>query len=538
MKVLWAAFAFATAACAQFEPGAVVAGTITNQQGGAPVGQAEVTLYRVDVRPSQQQQQPLSTRTDAEGRYLFPAVASGHYRVVAGGDGFEQISYGARAAGQPGRLLLLGPNETMLDADIALRPTGTVEGLVVSEGQPLRNAQVALLYPVYERGKARYVPMMQTLTDERGRYRMAGIRAGSYRVAAMGPLDRAPQPANGRPRIFARQFYPQAARLENAEVLRLTPGKRFANIDFQLPVETAVRLQGRVVPPPGIEIGGPVAVTLMEDGMDSVTGVSAQPPDFAVAADFLRPGKYLVTANARTAGRSYHGSGHAALGPEGLEGFTLPLEVPVDLKGQVKFDGEGTVRFQVQAVPAGAAPMPVLLPPAAAGADGSFVLMGVPPGEWNLEVRPMPRGAYLKSVRFGEDEVLGKSLKVTGGSAQPLHIAVSMKGATLDGEVDIPQSHIGLEASVLLAPVGARREMLSLYQLRGINTEGQFQMAGIAPGQYRVFAFAELNHRAYQDPSFLLPFLENGVPVEFKEGEEVVLPKRVPLIPPGVIPLD
>lgn len=531
LTLLWCATALG-----QLEPGAVVAGRITSQEGGAPVRKADVTLHRVDVRPSQQQG-PLTTRTDGEGRFLFPGVPSGHYRLVASANGYEQVSYGARSSNQPGRFLLLGPNETHLDANIALRPTGVISGAVTDgEGEPLRHVQVSLLQTVYDRGKVRYQPTTSANTNDRGQYRLFGVRAGSYRVMVGQVFRQFAEPS----KTFVPQFYPNSPRLEGAEVLKVTPGKEFRNINFQMTAVPMVRLKGKLAPASGLEINAPVQLNLMEEDAPGfqhhAVTLSLAPPNFEFEQE-LRPGRYLAIAQVSAGDRHYHAAEHADVGPGGLDEFTLALEAPVEVKGTVRLEGEGAPKYTVRLSPAGNDLFPVK-PHAVTKEDGTFVLSAVPVGLWNVDAQPVPRGGYLKSVRLGEEDVTNKDLNIAKGGNQPLNIVISTKGATLDGEVDIPETHVGLEASVLLAPEGELRGVSSRYILRGINMEGEFHMEGIPPGSYRIYAFAELNHRAYQDPEFLKPFAEHGVAIEIKEGERAKPPKRVPLIPPGVIPLE
>lgn len=530
------ALSLAGALFAQLEPGAVVAGTITSQVGNTPVRKAEVSLYRLDVRGGQHVA-PLITQTDGEGRFLFPSVPSGHYRLSAGANGYEQVNYGARTSQQGGRLLLLGPNETRLDADIALRPTGVISGTVLdSEGDPLRHVQVSLLQTVYERGKPRYVPLSQAQTNDRGQYRIFGIRAGRYRMVATlafaGP---------GVGRLYQPQFYPNAERLESSEVLDVTPGKEFRNVDFRLTAVNSVSLRGRLVPPPGVDLQAPVPAHLMNEGLPGMYSSSAltiAPPGFEFHSDGLRPGRYRFTANVRAGNRTYYANQMLDIGQSGLEGLSVPLEAPVDIKGTLKIEGSVKTKYSIGLLPGSDAQQHLELPTAAVNEDGTFVIPSVPAGVWDIEVRPLPRGGYLKSMMLGDEDVLTRDMTVTAATSKPLNIVVSVNGASVDGEVDIPQSHVGLEASVLLAPEGKLRSVLSNYTLRGINTEGQFHFEGVTPGSYRIYAFAELNHRSYQDPEFLKPFAELGVPVEVKEGDRIEMSKRVPLILPGVIPLE
>lgn len=519
-------------AAAQLEPGAVVGGTITNQVTGGPVRKAEVVLSRVDVRPNERRA-PLRMRTDEQGRYLFPDVPSGHYRVLANAEGFEQVAYGARSSEQPGRLLLLGPNETMLDANVALRPTGVVTGTVLDQnGDPVKNAQVSLLQSMYQRGKPLYIPAAQGQTDDRGRYRVFGIRAGRYRVMAAAQV----------PQSFGAMFYPNAARFADATVLHITPGKEFPGIDFRLAPVGAVRVKGRVTAPANIGQEAPVSLQFIRSDLPGQfqhnSGMSLAGPAYSFVREDLQPGHYLIAAELRQGNRIYRASEEMDIGVGGNENLVLTLEPPVTLKGQIRFEGATPAKPEVRLMPGGNLPFGGEQPVAVIQPDGSFTIADVPAGPWDIDVPSIPRGGYLKSMMLGDKDVLIDDMQVTGRTDQPLKIVVGAKAASLKGEVDIPQTYVGLEAAVLLAPEGRFRGVHTYYTLKGINPEGEFQMDGITPGSYRVYAFSELNYRSYQDPEFLKQLTDKGVAVEFKEGEAVVLPKRVPLILPGVISLE
>ncbi len=50
---------------------------------------------------------------------------------------------------------------------------------------------------------------------------------------------------------------------------------------------------------------------------------------------------------------------------------------------------------------------------------------------------------------------------------------------------------------------------------------GQFSVRGIAPGDYKLFAWEAIEEGAYQDPEFLRPYEERGKPIHVDEGSRL-----------------
>jgi hypothetical protein len=61
-------------------------------------------------------------------------------------------------------------------------------------------------------------------------------------------------------------------------------------------------------------------------------------------------------------------------------------------------------------------------------------------------------------------------------------------------------------ARVLLAPCGRYAHVLSFYKLTPADDSGHFEIQGVTPGRYKLYAFEELDPSAYEDPNFLQPF--------------------------------
>jgi hypothetical protein len=71
---------------------------------------------------------------------------------------------------------------------------------------------------------------------------------------------------------------------------------------------------------------------------------------------------------------------------------------------------------------------------------------------------------------------------------------------------------------VALVPDAPRRERLMLFKMAMSDTTGHFSITGVAPGEYKLFAWEQIEEGAYQDPEFLKPYENQGEAVTMREG--------------------
>src|SRR5581483_6145604 len=139
----------------------------------------------------------------------------------------------------------------------------------------------------------------------------------------------------------------------------------------------------------------------------------ASPPAYAFGFEQLPSGSYILIAQASVEGKVFRGTEHATIGPERLDGVEIALEPGVDLAGHVTVEGPDAEKYSggsVALFPGDGVPWNALLPRAPVNKDGSFKIAGVPPGVWDIDVTPIPRGGYLKSMRLGDEDVLTQDM--------------------------------------------------------------------------------------------------------------------------------
>jgi hypothetical protein len=165
-------------------------------------------------------------------------------------------------------------------------------------------------------------------------------------------------------------------------------------------------------------------------------------------------------------------------------------------------------------------------PSSTPAADGSFSLVTVKDGNFRVTMPRLPPGFYLKQATLDDVDVLNtpSRFSVRGN----LEVVISGKAAQVDGLVTDDQSRpvAGIEA--VLIPDTARNRT-ELFKRTVTDREGRFSIPDITPGDYRVFAWEDLEANSFFDPEVLKRFEQKGTPIRVGESlRQTVEVKRIP----------
>jgi hypothetical protein len=72
--------------------------------------------------------------------------------------------------------------------------------------------------------------------------------------------------------------------------------------------------------------------------------------------------------------------------------------------------------------------------------------------------------------------------------------------------------------TVVLVPDVRLRQRSDLYKIVSTDRAGRFRMQGVAPGDYKLFAWEDVETGAWQDPDFMRAYENRGSPVQIREG--------------------
>lgn len=506
---------------------ASVSGIVINAVTGVPLHRASVGIH-----PADDAQLWASAPTDSSGRFTILDLPPGKYRLHVDRNGFYHMDYGSAGPDQWGTILELASGQHLDQLVIKLPPLGVIAGTVTDpEGQLLPDATLQALHRTYLHGKPAFRAVAWAETDDRGQFRIGNLRAGRYMVVArkaeavFRPSSNSDPASRPEEVNYADTYYPGASAADYASLLTVGPGQVVRDIQIQLQYLRPARLHGHVKAP--FEVPDKFNFPLqLSDGVNgqprSMTWGFGASNDGAFDFSGIRPGRYELSCLVTVQDRVYSARQIVDISGNDVE-ITVPLEPAGDLLGALVLEGNITTPVQAHRVflvsgeGSGDQPLRATVQP-----DGKFTIRNVPPGIWDIGVEPIPQGGYIKAMNLGTRDVLRLDMTITPGTSQQLEIVVSGNGAAVSGKVEGSPT-----ASVLLAPEGKDKDVLSFYRVAVLDDTGHFKITGITPGAYKLYAFDKLAPDAWQDPEFLGPFESAGTAIELREGSKIEQDLRI-----------
>jgi 5-hydroxyisourate hydrolase-like protein (transthyretin family) len=198
----------------------------------------------VGLRVSQSAQpSTLTATTDQDGRYRIPNVSSGTYQVapVAPAYVVADINKGW------GQNLVISEGDNITGIDFDLVRGGVITGKVTdADGRPVVEEEVSLLAADYPRSGPSHV-RGDFRTDDRGIYRMFGLRPGHYKVS-IGEENLSVLHGSRSGRTIPITFYPDVNDAAKATIVEVDEGTEATNIDITLArASRTFSVSGRVV---------------------------------------------------------------------------------------------------------------------------------------------------------------------------------------------------------------------------------------------------------------------------------------------------
>ncbi|HSB09930.1 MAG TPA: carboxypeptidase-like regulatory domain-containing protein, partial [Blastocatellia bacterium] len=197
---------------------------------------------------------PARATTDSDGRYTIENLPFGKYRVGVS----SKVLIDANA-GEAGLEINVTDNTTVEKVDFSLQRSGVITGRITdSEGRPVIGEQITLKSTAAKgTAAAAALDRMQAVfsagsdrmfyTDDRGVYRIFGVRPGSYIVSAGRSEDSMYDVFLRRPRR-ARTFYPGVSDEAAARPVDVAAGAEVSGIDIKLGIaDKGFVVSGRVI---------------------------------------------------------------------------------------------------------------------------------------------------------------------------------------------------------------------------------------------------------------------------------------------------
>jgi hypothetical protein len=523
---------------------ASVSGTVVDDSTSKPIHTAYVTLSTTGSKPMD-----ASVYTDVNGAFQFSAVPPGRYYLHAGEDRYQHVSLGAPTPDRYPAALTLGPGEIRQGIELRMKRLCAVSGLVLDpDGDPMTGIGVQLMVATWARGHKTWTPRKTAATNARGEFRIHGIIAGRYflcatarRMPVFGMRSEVALGDSEPDQVFGKIYYPNAANIQNAQPLELKPGAEIQGIALQLPTTAAATITGHVEAPEGLDTsaGFQVIFNPRDDSAGTSAGYGIGGGQQLIVPA-LAPGRYTAVTTLQ-GNDEYRGVDDIDLQP-GPQNVVFHLQKGVRLAGHLEVQGAEAdlTSFKVTLISGDVSPRSGRNNlEAVVQKDGTFAFASVTSGIWDISVQSVPKGGYIKSMKLGEQDVLTEDMNITSATNAPLNIVVSGRGGVVTGTVKMPErSDVDIGAGepravVLLTPAGRLSHVESFRMIRSSEQDGKYELRGITPASYKLFAFEALDRTAVRDPDFLSRIDSLGKPVEVREDEEIKLDLDMLPAPPA-----
>ena len=427
-------------------------------------------LSRVYVAARSSSGQLLATaRSRPDGRYQLLNLPAARIVLTAYRPGY----YTRLAAGRSGSRIVLDCSSICARSgtDFELIHGAVISGVVVDKlREPIERVRVSAR-PSGEPSSARQRTQAgQAVTDDRGQFRLAGLRPGAYTLTAQGSAPGSPQ----------------EARTVEVEVHE---GKQIDGLTITFGGQAAYQVSG-VLAGMSPAKGDRVQIRLEGTGgsRQNFATRAGEDSNFHFAA--VTEGRYLASA---------------IVAKQGPRPSTRQFLDVVDVRGNIEGlvlrpAATGIVRGTV-ALAAGTAPSQFQLGFSSNEGFGSrwfrfttgeprFEVQGLVPGSYRVEARSSQ--VYVKGIRQGEDIASADDVTVSSG-ANRLDIVVAADHSQVYGTIREPRTGRPLpHASVALDGRG-RKNLVQADQA------GRFLFGKVIPGEYRICAWADIPAEKVED---------------------------------------
>ena len=513
---------------------------------GEPLRKVNVTITQTGGRGGIARQ----ISTESDGSFIFDSLPAGNFQLSAERNGFLPQRYASSRA-QGASTVVLASGQTLTGIDFKLMPQGAVSGRIQdADGEPMQRVQVSILKVTSLGGRRKATVQNTVSTNDLGEFRIFNLPAGRYFVMAVAPASSGGRGGGGfgggppRQQVlklatddFVPTYFPGSIDASGAALIDLQPGREVSGLYFQMKRSPTFRIRGNVsgvqLPTEQVKRGPGFRVMLMNADKNAVTVSGGMSNSASVRADGIfefnniQPGQYVAVLSRFdrqqpvTLGKTpvSVSSGH-------IDNLSLIANEPVALTGAVKVDGQA---------PADLSSIGLYLQSAESGPGSSIEVTLDQKGIFKVDAASRDMftltttgtdAFYVQSVRVGSLDAteLGIDLS-SAASTSTIEVTLGSKPGNVLGKV-MEGDKPAVGRIVTLLPDPARPLQPYLTKRATTAEDGSFTVKGVAPGNYKVFAWEEITSDLYRDAEFMRRFDNDGSKVVVKEGssERVELP--------------
>ncbi len=502
----------------------ILSGRVVNSVSGVPLARANIMLRPQTGSASPSFQASLSAVTDGEGRFRIEDVEAGTYRITAERTGYLSGEYGSRRPRSPGIPVRVESGQDLTNLTIPLTPPAVIGGRVFDEyGEPVNGASIQVLMRRYMAGQLRWLPISGMRTNDRGEYRASGLLPGKYMVMS-GVLNYSIPDDEGQRRKSARKsgygltYYPNGTDASQGQVLDVGPGSELLGVDIGLRKVEVFRIKGKVAVPPSVTSRSNLLVSPRDPSGNF--GVRVSVPvneDQSFQLENLAPGSYVIVAMNEAGGQRMLKQAVLDITDRDIDDVVLELAQGETVSGRVTVDGDQKLDYKTLRVSLSAVDGTGFFdsPSASPNADGAFVISGITPQRYRVHVQSSAKNAYLKAATVDGVDILDKHMNVSGSTR--IRLTVAMDAGQIGGGVRIKEAPAP-GSVVAIVPIGVRSSIPHYFKTAVADAGGRFRIDGVVPGEYRIFAFENVDPDQCYDVDFLNQYESKALRVKVESG--------------------
>ena len=484
-----------------------IRGTVTEVGTNVPVPGVEVEIFRwPDNEPrlhgSGLKRDGLATfHTDPSGVFQARVEKFGDYSVEIKKDG-----WGAGGSFMRGFKtsvdVSLTKDHPRRELTFQMSRAAELAGRVVDveTGKPVANLRVSAAHAEYSgRQRIAWPSESSATTDAEGRFVITGLMPADYVVQ----IRRTEGSESGLRKQFSKKdvetvehgyqesYWPGGSDMSVAAPVAVGSGAHVSVGEIEARKAPLYRIHGSLAASgcaPGEKVG--LGQVIRHGGAEDHRSLG----QLTCGQEFLvvgkEPGTYWLEAWVDTPDRYVTGSVPVTIVDKNVEtAIALAPGVAVDARfsvteGSRKPDFQ-SIKLSLRAIGGSGRLSDV---PPQTDADGRVHFASRPVRDYDVWVSGVPKSFYVEELRYNSSPLAGKLLLLNGEAmAHNLEIVLDDKPASLSGTVGDSEHRVG-KAYIMLVKCPLSDAAYQAAARAAADDDGKFQIAGLAPGTYRVFA--------------------------------------------------